>query len=425
MQNAYFQLVGINSITLQNVFASRFTSVLYSSLTVTVVYFIITRISNYKIGVITASVLLLEPYALKYSRIGIIDSAVVLFVIISFYLFIRANRSNNTLEFVFAGIFFGVTLITKELGFYLLVVLVVWYLITRFVVKNNVNGRGIVIFLLNGLLIYLGYVSWALSVNAKVFVASNVSLLNRALGFVRNTGYTAPNYASSFTNDVMRTVGLYLMTYMMLALSAVFCIYLLYRDRNESAVFFTSLLAGSALFFGSLGIHNPQFLIYLTIPAAVIAGYTLARFALERLRRKLKKLSCAAVCLLVLIVSYNAVVWYTVDGTSTDNAFSQSVTWIEANIPKGQDIYVSNNAYYFLFTDYHIFYPSSDSAKNTLNVVTEYSIHYFILSPGLEFYLGHDLIAYVKSNGTIVSSFEGYSYGQINIYYIDKPIMRD
>ena len=87
MQSAFFQIAGISSVTLVNVFIGRLTSALYSSLTVLVVFGVITKLSDYRVGAVTAIVLLFEPYALKFSRIGILDTAAVLFILIAFYIF--------------------------------------------------------------------------------------------------------------------------------------------------------------------------------------------------------------------------------------------------------------------------------------------------------------------------------------------------
>ncbi len=422
LQSGFFQLSGINGVTLANIFTARLTSALYSALTVTFVFILIAKISDYRIGLVTALVLMVEPYALKYARIGILESLVILFIVVSIYLYGRAN-ANSTRDlklFVLGGVFFGLAMLTKELAIYLLVVVAVWLLLTRYVVKIKVNIKGTIVFLVTGLLMYLGYVVWALSVDASVFLSNYLSLIERALWIVRNTGYTSPNYPS-FTSDLLGAADIYLMTYVVLALSVVSCVYLLYKDKSQSAVLMTSWLVGSAIFFSALGIHNPQFFVYLTVPAAVISGYALSKiaFGVSIPKRKLR-ISAGVMVLLSIIIFYNVGVWSVVDGAGTDNAFSQSVVWVQANIPNGQTIYVvSNYVYEYFLTDYHI--RVSYSTQN-IDSIRGDGIHYFILSKSLQWTLSSAISAYVLTNGKLAASFYGRSYQEIDIYYIATPV---
>ena len=87
LQSIFFQLSGVSELTLPNVFTARLTSCLYASLAVVVVFVWITKISEIKVGAATAFVLMLEPYALKYSRMGILESLVMLFSIVALIFF--------------------------------------------------------------------------------------------------------------------------------------------------------------------------------------------------------------------------------------------------------------------------------------------------------------------------------------------------
>ena len=415
LQSAYFQLAGIGSVTLSNVFSARLTSALFSSLTILFVFFFITKISDYRIGTFSALVLMFEPYALKYARIGILDSALVLFIIVSFYIFTEANNTKDVKKFVLSGVLFGLALITKELALSLLVILAVWYLLTRFVTRNNISTKGILIFLANGFLIYLIYVAWALSIDAQIFIATNLSLMERSLWIVSNTGYTSPNNIS-FLSDFLSTTSIYLVSYLILALALVSCFYLLYKNKNKTEVFLTSWFIGSVIFFAAMGIHNPQFFVYLTVPASVVTGFTLSKIGLRIPQRK-KIISYGALLLLFLIIFYNLGVWMVVDN-GTDNSVSQSVAWVQGNIPKGQTIYVDNSDFSYLLSNYNIKVSDSNTSKNTLDSIKGQNIHYFIFTTKLKYELNLDLLTFVQTKGTIIASFSGRSLGQTDIYYV-------
>lgn len=413
-QSSFFQLAGINSVTLANVFTGRLTSALYASLAIVVVFIWVAKTSDILVGASTAFALMLEPYALKYSRIGLLESLVMLFAIIALYFFASANSKPSLKTYVLGGVFFGLALLTKELAIFLIVVVAVWFLLTRYVAKNKVNVKGTVVFLVTGLLMYLAYVIWALSIDAPLFLSTNLDLLERALWVTRDTGYTNPYYVS-FTSDFVSNANLYLMTYIMLGLAAVACVYFIFRDRSNFGLLLSSWFMGSAIFFGALGIHNPQFFIYITIPAAVIAGYAIAKIAFGPISRN-KKLVFAAILLFFVIIGYNTAVWVFVDG-GNDTAFTQSVTWVQANIPRGQNIFTSDSAYSYFLIGYNMY-----SAPNTMKEIQGLNIHYYILLPRFDYYLSQNLTLYIQTNGTLLATFSGRSTGQIYVYYIENPL---
>jgi 4-amino-4-deoxy-L-arabinose transferase-like glycosyltransferase len=410
LQSGFFQLAGIHGVTLTNVLTGRLTSCIYASLAAAAVFVWVSKISSIKIGAATALVLMLEPYALKYNRIGILESLVMLFAIIALYFFSVASSKPGLKNYVLGGVFFGLALLTKELAIFIIAIVVVWLLLTRYVAKSKVDIKGTIAFLVTGLLMYLGYVIWALSIDASAFLSTSSTLLQRALWIIRSTGYGSPNYAS-FTADFIGHADIYLMTYVVLALAVVSCVYLLYKQKDKTAVLFSSWFFGSAIFFGGLGIQNPQFYIYVTIPAAVVAGYTIAKFAFGFISRN-RKVIFAALLLIFVIIGYNMAVWVVIDA-GKDTAFSQSVTWAQANIPKGQSIFASNSAYYYILTGYHVY-----TANSTTTDLKALNIHYFILCPRLDYYLSPNFIAYVQTNGILLASFYGQSLKQIDVYYI-------
>lgn len=418
LQSAFFQLSGINSVTLSTVFTSRITSAFYSSLTTLAVFVLVTKISNYKIGAISAIVLAFEPYALKYGRMVLLESVVILFVVLALYMYNSADIKSDMKKFFVGGVLFGTALLIKELAFYLLFVLAVWVILSHFVTKTRFNIKGTIAFVSTGIVMYLGYVIWALSNDAPAFLSTNFVLLERVTWIVRNTGYTAPNY-TSFYSDLTGAMNIYLMTYVLFVLSVVSCVYLLYRYRDRTSVMFTSWLAGSAVFFGGIGIHNAQFITYLTVPAAVISGYTLAKFVSEyrKLNPRLKKLSYAALMLLVIIISYNVFVWYSVHGVGTDNAVTQSINWIQSNVPSGEKIWTSYGYQYFL-PQYKI---CDLGSLSNLQLLKDQGIHYFVFSPRWTTNVNKSILDYVEG-GQLVAVFYGRSNQQIDIYYIPQPV---
>lgn len=399
-------------MTLANIFTARLPSCVYSSLAVLAVFIWVAKASNLKIGILTAFVLMFEPYALKYGRIGILESLVILFAVLALYFLSTADPASGLRNYFLGGLFFGLALVSKELSWFLIIVLVLWLLLTHFVGKRKLNVLGTVAFVLIGLVAELFYVLWAISINASVFYATELNLVRRALWIIPNTGYSSANNIS-FSSDFMSTINIYLMSYALLVLALVSCVYLLLRDKSRIAIMLSSWVIGAFLFFGAIGIHNPQFFVYITVPAAVTTGYTLSKITFS-LRKSRPVLSVLIMLLLLLPIFYNAGVWVSVDVISKDNAFSQSLVWVQKHIPAGAQIYVENSGYSYLLTNYNI--TVSSSAVNNVQAIQALKINYFIFSSQLNYESTNGLLSYVQTNGTLLASFYGESLGETSIY---------
>lgn len=443
VQSVFFQWMGINEVTLANVFTARLLASLCSALTVLVVFVWIKRVSDCKIGAISVALLMLEPYALKYGRIGILESMAMLFIVISLYVFWKANEKGGLGRYVLAGVFFGLALLTKELAIFLFVPIAIWWLLTRYVLKEKVDVKGVSIFVGTALLMYSGYVIWALSIDASAFLhASPIRLqgirdagyyisfiadfldassflhtkfylFQRIFWIIKDTGYTHPGYIS-FMSDFMETAHLYVATYILLAIAPFACLYLILREKNRSSILLVSWLIGSAIFFLAIGIRNPQFFTYIIVPAVVVDGYALSKiyFEIRKGWKSGKPLSYLIASILAILVVYNAGVWYNLYGVGTDDAFSQSILWTEANVPKETKIVVVYTYEYFL-KDYKLY------NLEALDNVNGLDIHYFITSPRWTYAVDTDLLEYLRTKGNIIGTFYGTSLREINIYYVE------
>ena len=416
LQSIFFQLTGVSGLTLANVFTARLTSCLYASLAMVVVFIWIAKISEVKVGAATAFVLMLEPYALKYSRIGLLESLVMLFAIVALVFFARANSKNNLKNYVIGGIFFGLAMLTKELALFVIVIIAMYWLLTKFVAKTKINIKGTFTFIGTGLVIYFGYVIWALSIDASAFLSTKYYLLERALWIIRDQGYTTPGY-SAFTSDFISTINIYLTTYILIGVAAIASVYFLVRERNKFTLLLTSWFIGSAIFFGAIGAHNSQFFIYITIPAAIIAGYMITKFAFEQIYRN-KKVMFAALMLFLVVISYSTMVWMSIDG-GDDTAVSQSINWVQTNIANGEKIWVPQYTYLFLSSNYQIV---NKEAYPTLNSIQGKGIHYFITSPRWTYLADNSTLNYIRENGTCLAVFHGQSTKEIEIYYVSNPL---
>ena len=441
VQSIFFQSVGISEVTLTNVFTARLPTCLWSSLTVLVVFVWITKASNYKIGTATALLLMFEPYSLRYGRIGIMDSMMIMFIVTSLYLFWKANDNGGFKRYVLAGVFFGLALLTKELAFYLFLPILIWWIITRYVSKVKVSIRKLSAFIGTSLLVYLGSFIWGLHLDTYGFLDAKIFLIKRVFWIIGDyTDYNNPRY-TSFINDLIRVADIYIVSYILLALAPVACLYLIFREKSRISILLSSWFIGSAIFFGLIGVQNIKFFVYITMPAAVVVVYTLSKIhfrtpvvkmsegwgskskqllpftCLTTVRsRLLPQYKVIIVILLAIMIMVNSGVWYRLYGIETDDALKQSIEWTQANIPEGTTIVARSYFDSFFLKNYTI-------CAGTLHDITGQNIHYFILILHSNYYENNeDLLEYLTTNGKVICTFYGREIRQINIYYVKNPI---
>lgn len=418
IQGIFFKLIGITDVTLTNVFLARLPTCLWSSLTIIMVFIWVTKASNYKIGAISALLLASEQYSLNFGRTGILEPLTILLNVTFLYFFWKATGSGNFKSYVLAGIFLGMSLITKELSFYVSFFIIVWWFLNKHLLKIKINIRKLLYLVGTALLIYLGYVIWGLKVNATYFLGSRISLIKRIIWIFRDTNYTHPRYGI-FINNLVRTGNIYIMSYIILGLAPVFCIYLIFRNKTRTSIFLSSWFISSAIFFGLIGTQNAKFFVHVTVPAVVVVGYTLSKslFNHASWQAVLKPRNLAIYILLLTFISYNSVVCYSLYNVETDNALRQSIEWIKANVPSGSKI-VAAYFYKFFLKDYEIFDISPCWSNITLYNIKGLHIHYFITSPHWNHEIDTDTLEYITTNGEAIASFYGHWTQEIVIYYI-------
>jgi len=101
-------------------FASQLSIAIVTSLTIVVAYFMIRKIFNERIAIISGLLLALSPFYLAYSRIIHLDALLASFMTLSLLSFlIYMDRLENTKFLVMSGIFAGLAVLTKVPAFFL------------------------------------------------------------------------------------------------------------------------------------------------------------------------------------------------------------------------------------------------------------------------------------------------------------------
>lgn len=120
-------------------FSTRLASVIFSLLGLIFTYKLAKILFNSSyIGIFAVFGLILNISYLYYSRIGMLDVTLTSFIVASIYYFIKFESSLKKLDLVLSGLFIGLAVMTKSLiGFLPLVIIGIYFLVSRFIIKNK------------------------------------------------------------------------------------------------------------------------------------------------------------------------------------------------------------------------------------------------------------------------------------------------
>jgi 4-amino-4-deoxy-L-arabinose transferase-like glycosyltransferase len=148
-----FQVFGINN------FGARFVTVIFSMLSLSMLYFLGKKLYNPYVGAL--SVLVLGTFAnyIEFSRRAMIDIQLIFFMLASIYVFILSRESgkNRNRYLVLSGLLFGLALMTKQVQALLIPLILLGYLILS-ERKIRFGFKRFLVFLGIGLLVFVPWV---------------------------------------------------------------------------------------------------------------------------------------------------------------------------------------------------------------------------------------------------------------------------
>ena len=106
LTDIFYNIFGINQ------FASRFSAVLFGTLSIIVIFFLTKEFFNGKIALIASFLLAVSPFHIK-NTIAEMDVTVMFFVMFSMLMFIKGLKSEKNKFFIFSGLLLGIAVFTK------------------------------------------------------------------------------------------------------------------------------------------------------------------------------------------------------------------------------------------------------------------------------------------------------------------------
>jgi hypothetical protein len=256
----------------------------------------------------------------------------------------------------------------------------------------------------------------------------------RLLGLVQLTGWNRPGF--SLLDFISQRLIDYGSSYMFIGLGGISTLGLSIWARHlrpaRLLISWGLTLYPIFAFIALAGSGNDQFFYFLLVPAIVLVGYSLVtiseikkvRLPFHRVNQFIGRLSVnaekfAPLTLLLLVLPYGAIQWWTKYGTGDDNGYAQFTRFVQANLPPQAPLNASGDPIKF-----HYFFPSRpilDAA--TPAEAIQAGVHYFALTPkDIRYRYGEtspELARWIEQQGKLLKAFNGDSYGDIYLYSID------
>ncbi len=470
VEGIYFWLAGDANTPLYaagDIFAAvqraRYLNAFFAGLTATALFLLGRRLRGAWLGLLLVVVFVLDPFGVRINRRAMLETLAMLLSLAGVTLLLgedKGSQFSSLLRAIAAGLLLGMGILTKELTFITVLAIFVfglweaWRILRE---KGTANPDLATPFLAAGIagLTYAIYPVWVLSSGAwDQFAGEKFLALKRLLGLVQITGWNRPD-VSMFDFLSPRLVD-YGSSYLLLALGGVATVWLLLMHRQRRAGRFLGVWGGVIYpfftFVALFGSGNDQFFYFLLVPAIVFSGYALA-FPVKsphgsegvhggewvhgderahggeraHLHERVQRLAsiwkgpakAVFILLLLVIMPYNIAQWWSHFGAGVDNGYQQLADFVQENLPAGGSLNASGDP-----IKYQYFLPDHTITSAAIPQEAMASdVHYFALAPkDVWAHYGRikpELAAWIQSEGNLVFTVSGDSYGDLYLYRVD------
>ncbi len=262
------------------IMAGRYLTALYGAIISVLIFLLGSRLLDWRLGGLSTLLFMLDPYTVWRNHFNYLEPLTALFGLLMIFVYYAAlnktQQRQRTAYLLLAGIFFGLSLLTKELALIYFPPLLVHSLLFRRLKPGELTAP-----LLAGLGIYTLFPLWA-AAHGQLdnWWNSRTWLFSRISGEIRDTGVDRPG--SSLARTLSVNLPDYWPWFILMAIAAVLAVafvYIHFRYRLHDMVgeFLASLVIGSFGFFVVIrlvgGVINEHFL-YLLMPfVAMMVAY--------------------------------------------------------------------------------------------------------------------------------------------------------
>ena len=288
----------------QNLFALRLPFVLAGILSVPLIYLIGKKLFAEKAGLIAALLLAVSNYHVWISRIGLQESILIFFSLLTFYLFLLALEKNK--YWFFWGVSFGLALLTKYLALVLVPIFVIYLLFYQrkvFKDKNFWFGVLISILIFSPVIIY----------NFKLFQSQGHFDLQFSYLFGQQVSewqfLPGKIQAGDFSFRLQNLIpaiyqGLLWPMFILSLISFIFALYYFLKQKNKSIFWLILAIFFHLLLF--LVIGPAQRFVVILVPFLVL----LVAWFIAQQKRLVSHLLILIIVILEIFFSFNTLLAY-------------------------------------------------------------------------------------------------------------------
>jgi SGNH hydrolase-like domain, acetyltransferase AlgX/Dolichyl-phosphate-mannose-protein mannosyltransferase len=252
---------------ISQVYAARSLNVVLGAFSAGLLYLIGSRVAGWKAGLTAATLFALDPFAVRTNSQTLLETSAVFWALLGWFPLFRAaeTRKFGRREIVWAGIAFGLALLTKDM----LVFMTLLPLAVCFAFKWTLPRRAAAQVAGVAVLTYLPYPLIVLMVgDGRLFAEAKFSGISRFLGAAKTTGFKRAG-GPSLVEALFANLQTFGTTYL-LAFGGLLAMVLLWRSGKKLqrllALFVSCAYAllGFSVLIGTL---EEQFFYYMTVPA--------------------------------------------------------------------------------------------------------------------------------------------------------------
>jgi O-antigen/teichoic acid export membrane protein len=322
------------------------------------------------------------------------------------------------------GLLGGLTLLTNQIAFALVVVPLLAALLQRDwpLVRRSAAALAI------SFAFALSFLAWAAEIGLPgTFVTVQTSTLQRLIGLVQITGLNVPGV--SLVGSLRQSMSQYSSSYIVLAIGLAALVWCCLRSNNRSGSFLTAWLMASyglGAYIVAAGTLNEQFFVYL-LPAGIVGSVLFADALIagrgrgrRRRRHRLGAvwlrlaagIACCAVVLGLSTVSWAA------NYIGPGNGAVRASQFIAARLPACAEVNATGDAqkYSYLLGGRSVpsFYVGPAALAD--------GVHYFLLAPNdateRTGNMSPALAAWIRDNGRRLADFPSPVYRTVQLWYV-------
>ena len=439
LEAAYIRLTGLTyADPLTTLLAVRNVNIFFSALTAMLIVLFGRKLHSRTVGVVAATIFILDPYVQRINRRNMLETVVIFFVLLGLYLFFTRQPRLTKWQCIGSGIAFGLALLTKEV-----VLPEIFVLVAYTIFFNRGQIRDLIWVCAIASLFYLIYpLAMIASGQGDAYLTFKFFGVTRVISLVsgqqaappKGTYLPAANKVS-LLHTVVARLAPYGTSYLLIGCGAAFTLVLLIHFKGVMSARYLLVWCVFSLAFGSVLINiSDQYAYFLVVPSTIVVGYVLVVLIEEIVHAPLPgKIALRGGALLpwfsvqyramwrpitatlLIILVYNSYLWAQTYGLGRDDGYIKTMRYITAHIPTGTTIVTSDDvAVYLLPATYNIRLDRDEQ------VITRAHTCYFIMSSkdaaGQYDAMTPDFYEWIMEGTYPLFEQSGSSFGEIGLY---------